>query len=256
MLDDSQRTALAIQYLSKLDSVEGWLNSATAVVLVEILRLQEDLGCRGAIAEIGVHHGKSFLAMLAGANPHESAIAIDLFNLQDQNLGSGAGHLPNFQRNLATYFPDRGVNIITANSLEIAGRELEFGLTDLRFISIDGGHTRAITLNDLSIAATALADHGIACLDDVFNSQWPGVISGLFMFLSSNQTLYPFAYFPNKLFMCRPAFCEEYRRLCRVKFARALDWTDKELQDHLIDVYGEGGLLAEFLTREPAVRNS
>ncbi len=147
------------------------------------------------------------------------------------------GSLAAFQGHLQYLFPRAQVRTVAKSSVEIRGAEKEHGLADLRFFSLDGGHTRALTLNDLEIADASLAPHGIAVLDDVFNVSWPGVVSGLFAFLARGPDLVPFAIFPNKVFLCRPAFAEFYRNGCREVLGFALHKKDLELQEHTVDVY-------------------
>ena len=232
------RLAAAYRYLYYSDRIEGWLYQTTALAMMELIWLQEEAGLAGNLAEIGVHHGCSALALVAAARPGETLIAIDLFDRQDLNVdASGLGSLAAFQAHLHYLFPAARVRTIAKSSVDIRGAENEHGLSDLRFFSVDGGHTRALTLNDLQIADASLAPHGIAVLDDVFNVSWPGVASGLFTFLGRGSDLVPFAIFPNKVFMCRQAYAERYRAGCRKVLGYALHKTDLELQDHDIDVY-------------------
>jgi hypothetical protein len=206
--------------------------------MMELIWLQEEAGFAGNIAEIGVHHGCSALALIAAARPDETVIAIDLLDRQDLNVDeSGEGSLTAFQGHLGYLFPRAMVRTIAKSSLEIRGSEAAHGLAGLRFFSVDGGHTRALTLNDLDIADASLAPHGIAALDDVFNGNWPGVVSGLFAFLAGGRDLAPFAIFPNKVFLCRRAFTEFYRKECLNVFRFALHKTDMELGEHRVDTY-------------------
>ena len=49
-------------------------------------------GTRGHVAEIGLHHGRFFLALAPRRRPGEQAVAIDVFGEQHLNPdGSGAG---------------------------------------------------------------------------------------------------------------------------------------------------------------------
>jgi Methyltransferase domain len=234
------RLAAAYRYLIYSDRIEGWMHQTTALAMMELIWFQEEAGLAGSIAEIGVHHGCSALALIAAARPEETMIAIDLFDRQDLNLDlSGAGSVAAFQGHLGYLFPQAQVRTVAKSSVDIRGAEREHGLTDLRFFSVDGGHTRALTLNDLEIADTSLAPHGIAVLDDVFNAHWPGVVSGLFAFLARGSDLVPFAIFPNKIFLSRRAFVDRYRAGCREVLGFALDKSDVELQDHAVDVYGD-----------------
>ena len=112
-------------------------------------------------------------------------------------------------------------------------------MVDIRFFSIDGDHSKAATLNDLAIADACLAPHGVACLDDVYNVQWTGVVSALFEFLDQKPDLVPFAMFPNKLFLCRAATVAFYQEKCRKVFEFAIEKRRAELMNYFIDVYGE-----------------
>jgi hypothetical protein len=232
------RLAAGYRYLYYSDRIDGWMYQTTALAMMELLWVQEEAGLAGNIAEIGVHHGCSALALVAAARRDEALIAIDLFDRQDLNLDdSGKGSLAAFHEHLSTLFPQARVQTIAKSSLDIRGAEKDHGLIDLRFFSVDGGHTKALTVNDLEIADASLALHGVAVLDDVFNANWPGVASGLFAFLGRTPDLAPFAIFPNKVFLCRGSFRDFYRKACQDTFGYALHKHDLELQDHAVDVY-------------------
>lgn len=232
------RLAAAYRYLYYSDRIDGWMYQTTALAMMELLWLQEETGLGGNIAEIGVHHGCSALALVAAARPDETLIAIDLFDRQGLNVDhSGAGSLAAFQQHLRYLFPRANVEMISKSSVEARGAEKDHGLTDLRFFSIDGGHTLALTLNDLEIADASLAPHGIAALDDVFNPSWPGVVSGLFAFLARRPDLVPFAILPNKVFLCRQAFVDFYRNGCREMLGLALQKKNLEFERHSVDAY-------------------
>src|SRR4051812_30455859 len=159
------RLAAAYRYLYYSDRIDGWMYQTTALAMMELLWLQEEAGLVGNIAEIGVHHGCSALALVAAARLGETLVAIDLFERQELNVDdSGGGNLAAFQAHRQYLFPEAQVRVVTGSSLEIRGAENEHGLADLRFFSVDGGHTRALTVNDLMIADASLAPHGIAVL--------------------------------------------------------------------------------------------
>jgi len=248
------RLAAAYRYLYYSDRIDGWMYQTTALAMMELIWFQEEAGLAGNIAEIGVHHGCSALALLAAARPDETLIAIDLFDRQDLNADdSGKGSLAAFGEHLRTLFPHAKVQTIAKSSLELRGAEREHGLSSLRFFSIDGGHTLALTRNDLEVADASLAPHGIAVLDDVFNANWPGVASGLFAFLVRAPDLVPFAIFPNKVFLCRRALSSFYRKACQAAFGYALHKQDLELQDHAVDVYEDRWPCLTHRLADPAV---
>ena len=66
--------------------------------------------------------------------------------------------------------------------------------------SVDGAHTAAATRTDLGNAAACLTEGGVLVIDDVFNSDWPGVSEGFHSFMSaSDQQLLPFVIAYNKV---------------------------------------------------------
>src|SRR5947209_19679789 len=100
------RLAAAYRYLYYSDRIEGWMYQTTALAMMELLWLQEEAGFAGNVAEIGVHHGCSALALIAAARADETLIAIDLFDRQDLNIdNSGRGSLAAFQQHLSNLFP-------------------------------------------------------------------------------------------------------------------------------------------------------
>ena len=214
---------------------------------MEVLWLQERCGIHGDLAEIGVFQGKSFLALAAGASVGERLIAVDIFDSLDvvaqrpehDVTDYGQGNEARFRANLAEYFPGTEVTVIARSSSDLRGQEREFGLTNLRFLSIDGGHTSQLTVNDLRIADTSLTEDGLCCLDDVLNPHWLGVISGLFEFLQSRPALVPVALFPNKLFLSRPARKHFYGDAFRRLFPETLERESVELHRSDVDVFGD-----------------
>ena len=57
--------------------------------MMELIWLQESDGVPGGLAEIGIHHGRSFIALAAAARPTDPLIAIDVFERferQDLNV--------------------------------------------------------------------------------------------------------------------------------------------------------------------------
>jgi Methyltransferase domain len=255
------RSAAALHYLQNLGSIDGWLDPTTALAIVELLWLQEGRAVSGNLAEIGVYRGKSLLALAAGARAEDTLFAIDPFDSVAANTKTGeidnaygTGNRQVFEANLRAIFPQARVCVIARSSAELRGREAEFGLTGLRFLSIDGGHTRALTSNDLQIADACLTEGGIACLDDVLNAEWTGVVSGLFDFLRSEPRLVPFALVPNKLLLCRQGWRAFYASGLRSLFSHALVREQVEFHDAKIDVYGDGwsrigGTFAGILSR-------
>ena len=182
------------------------------------------------------------MVLAAAARPDETVYAVDVFERQDLNIdGSGSGNREIFLGHIQRFFPGARLSLIAETSAKVKGNEEAFGLAKTWFLSIDGGHTRSLTYNDLQIADASLVAGGVCCLDDVFNYHWTGVVSGLFEFLnaSTGPTLVPFAFLPNKLFLCRPTYKELYASYLRTTMDYALERPSREFWRTSIDVYGE-----------------
>lgn len=235
------RARAAYLYLTRMDEVQGWLLRTTAAGMLELLWAQEERGAQGSgLAEVGIHHGKSFLVLTAAAMEQERLFAIDVFEQQELNLDlSGKGDRDVFLENLEWFFPGAAPTVIARSSAELWEVLPDLGMQGLRFFSVDGGHTRALTVNDLRLADRTLAEDGVCALDDLLNPHWTGVISGLVDFLRDSRSLVPFALLPNKLMLCRPGQAGLHATALRNALPTALEKTGCELLDWSIDVYGE-----------------
>jgi hypothetical protein len=192
---------------------------------------QTRAGVRGAVGEIGIHHGRLFLLLDRMRADDEKAFAIDVFGEQNLNLDrSGRGDEAIFQRNLARY--GRGGRnampvVFRRDSTTLSAEEIIEGCggSRVRFFSIDGGHTPEVALSDLRLADACLAPDGVAALDDFLHPMFPGVASGLSTFLAEGPGLVPFAVSRAKAFLARPARAAQWRN---VLMERCSDVYDKE----------------------------
>ena len=72
--------------------MQGWVEPQTLDILRTLSEAQDGAGVEGAVAEIGVHHGKLFIAMQLLNRPGAPAVAIDVFDDQELNVDqSGRG---------------------------------------------------------------------------------------------------------------------------------------------------------------------
>ncbi|MDA4108947.1 hypothetical protein MHOL44478_17025 [Mycobacterium holsaticum DSM 44478] len=167
----------------------------------------------GAVAEIGVHHGKLFIGLQLLQRPGERSVAIDIFGDQELNVdGSGHGDLAKFVNNMNLWSSMDDVAIHQGDSTKLLPETLrELAGGDIRFFSVDGGHTDEIVFSDMKLAEATLADGGVVIADDVFNQQWPGVAVGTLRYLESGAKLAPFLIGFNKVFFAQPDYCGRYR---------------------------------------------
>jgi hypothetical protein len=229
--------ALLQRYVSQgQHQVEGWLLGMSGQAIAALADAQQAAGVRGAVAEIGVHHGRLFILLSLCRAAGEAAVAIDLFEEQAQNIdASGQGSKARLQANLVRHGADVDVTVLPANSLQLTAADLP---TPVRLFSVDGGHTPACANNDMRLAAACLADGGIIILDDAFNASWPGVMTGLVPLLQDPAfAVVPFLATPNKLYFTQPQHCRRYWQAMRTAFPDAYDKEDA-LFGHSLHIYG------------------
>ena len=188
--------------------VEGWIEDEALSFLMLLNCHQMDRDVTGAIAEIGVHHGRLFIALSTMRRPNEYGVAADVFEDQELNPDcSGHGDYERFISNLESFGVRDRQAILKRDSLTLTGKEFIASAQgqQVRLFSVDGSHTANHTTNDLRIAADALTGEGVVILDDRFNPDWPGVQEGFFGFVSQyGSILAPFAYGNSKLYLCKP----------------------------------------------------
>ena len=195
----------------------GWLSRGAVDLCTALHECQRARGIRGAVCEIGVHHGKLFTLLYLMAESGDKALAIDLFEQQELNVDhSGRGVLEILRRNLRKHAGgvDRLV-VVAGDSAEIDGRRIlsETG-APVKLFSVDGGHTEDIVAHDMATAAESICRGGIIIADDCFNETWPGVSAGMARFLGGDagSRIIPFAVGGNKLFLTTADHAELYRR--------------------------------------------
>lgn len=216
---------VAERYLKRMGSVQGWLHTFSGRVILELSTFQAQLGARGAVAEIGVHHGKLFLLLFLSTQHGEPAIAIDVFGLQHLNIDkSGRGSKEIFLSHVDRIAGTRnGLTIIEDSSLNLSASTIVRQHGRIRLFSIDGGHTEEITTNDLRLAEASMTDDGAVVIDDCFNEYWPEVSWAVAKYLLGKNDLAPFAITPGKVLLCRAPMKRTYQAMLRERFPRRVD---------------------------------
>jgi len=192
-------------------------------------------GLRGAFVEVGVHHGKSFIATLQHSRPGflEPSVALDVFGDQTKNQDhSGKGSRAIFEGHLLTHAsPAQGqrVRVHEGSSLELTAgdvRNYTGGAAPVLF-SVDACHNYDCTLNDLHLAFDALHPRGLILLDDYWNKGWPGVASGMHRFLAEQRKAVVLGYGQNKVFLAAwgaaAFYWDALWRMCGTVCDRATD---------------------------------
>lgn len=200
--------------------VKGWLAPEVLRILAVFDTTQRARSVSGAVAEIGVHHGRLFIGLDLLQRDDERSVAIDIFGDQQLNIDtSGRGDLARFRKNIGRWSSLDKLVIHQGDSTKMSATKLrELAGADIRLFSVDGGHTDSIVFSDMTLAEAALAPGGIVIADDVFNEQWPDVASGTQRYLQQGGRLTPFAIGFNKVFFAMPDYADYYRAALTARF--------------------------------------
>jgi peptidoglycan/xylan/chitin deacetylase (PgdA/CDA1 family) len=208
---------------ARVEPIPGWLNPEAALLTAHLAAVQRTLEISGPTVEIGVFRGKYLAVLYELSQPGEIVVGVDLF-IGAPDMGTVVDLV---RKNVAAACGEaERLKIVVADSMELTSERLakEVGGQALRFVSIDGGHTKELVLRDLQSAYPLLARGGIMALDDVFNYTTPGVIEGIAeFFLRDKPALAPFAICYNKVFVTTPEFHARYLREA-VRFLEETTW--------------------------------
>jgi Methyltransferase domain len=194
--------------------VAGWFSRIDAEIFRLITHNQSERSLTGSMVEIGLHHGKSFIALCLALKDTEKAYGVDLFENQALNRDhSGRGSRTHVEANLASFGIDPSRVVLDARSSEeVTALEIIEAAGKARFFSIDGGHWLDIVVNDLLLAEAALMKYGVIALDDFHNPEWPEVSAGYFSWWAKRSSaIVPFAIGFNKLYLCLEEYADLYR---------------------------------------------
>jgi Methyltransferase domain len=219
-MNDWQQTEREIDRYLRLNyyRTEGYISRLDAALFRELIVGQTKHGMDGALAEIGVHYGRSFFLLASGRCGSEKCLAIDLF--EDDALHrnrQGVGRFGAFRQNCQKYqYRLGGEEILKRNSHEVSADEIIHRVGRVRFFSIDGGHMYEDVMNDLRLGEQSLTKEGIVCLDDIFSALWPEVGIATFDWLrETKQRFVPFLATKDKLYVCDASSSAFYLSMIR-----------------------------------------
>jgi hypothetical protein len=201
------------RYISNLPNIEGWMAIEHEEVVKVLSDLQFSLGIFGSVGEIGVHHGKFWLALAGHARTDEKVVAVDVFDQQSKNIdGSGKGDLSIFYNNVREHLGEAFAPVIVpADSSSLtASTFIRLNVSSFRFFSIDGGHTLALTLSDLNLVSCIHARGAVVVVDDFVNPEWMGVLNAVIIFTHSQNALAPFLWLKNKIYFTTQDYHQTY----------------------------------------------
>ncbi len=197
---------------SKIRKIKGWLTRTDYEIMTSLMDAQDASNLKGSAAEIGVHHGKSFVVL---ASRNEVSYAIDIFDMQEYNTDkSGSGDLEAFRSNLRRFgIRDNRVIIDKRMSGDVFADDILNHVGPVRIFHIDGGHHLDAIQHDVQLAIESSAPHGVIVIDDMFRPAWPEVSQGVFTSAPlKDGDFVLFAVGFNKGYWCRREFVGQFRQ--------------------------------------------
>jgi predicted O-methyltransferase YrrM len=167
-------------------AVPGMSSRFAAAICCGLLRMQTEMGIAGPIAEIGPFEGRFFIALAHALAPGEIALAIDLFDWPNREI------MGRFEANCAKYgLPAERRIAWKADSRGLAPKEVLAKLDGrpLRFIHVDGEHSRAALSQDLELATAVLAPEGVIVLDDMLHPGYPTLMVAVHEYLGRHREM-------------------------------------------------------------------
>lgn len=208
----SQNRAERMTNYSAVRRIAGWLAWQDWRMLQLLVTDQNPQG--RALLEIGVHHGKSFVAMAQCAGDRR-LYAIDIFDRQEGNIDrSGLGDKDAFLANLRRFGVDPArVTIDERLSNEVAPADVLGAVGPVDLFHIDGGHHIDAVNADLDLALATVSDSGVVAIDDTYRPEWPEVSAAVFAHAGFQAEFMQFAIGFNKSYWCRPDSRQRYQEV-------------------------------------------
>jgi hypothetical protein len=181
--------------------VSGWLTPLAVEEFVVLMNSQRDLGIGGPVCEVGAHLGKTFILLHLLAADDEFAVAFDLYELQNEQVGRER------KRRLLDYLHEHGgdparIGIVTCDSLTLTPAQVQEACKGQpRMFSIDAGRSAGAVFSDLALAKASIREGGLVSITDYFQEGWPEVSEGAARFMHERGGLHPVAIGGNKFFL-------------------------------------------------------
>jgi hypothetical protein len=220
----------------KIYSINGYLKSLDARLIVALAGWQSRNKIKGGLAEIGVHHGKLFFLLALSRQIGEKSIAIDLFEDDEMNASTRfAGRNRAFSTHAASLnVALDSTEVLKADSLTLTSDDILSRVGRVRMFSVDGGHLYHHVANDLPLVFSTLAERGMIVVDDFCNSEWPEVTSATYDFVRAKEgKIVPAILTRKKLYLAPPGIAAEY-----AEFASGFAATDGQITAGEVEVMG------------------
>ena len=248
----SPESAAVSAYLANgYDSVVGMSSRFAAATCARLLRLQTEEGVTGPIAEIGAFEGRFFIALAHALEQGEIALGIDIFSWPNPEVKD------RFEANCCRHgiAPARRVTV-KGDSGAMSPSDLteHAGGESLRFIHIDGEHSRAALAKDLALATACLKEGGLIVLDDMLHPGYPTLMVAVQAYLEANPEIVPLCVIDRetivgatKFVLCQKGWFERYQARMLAIFADFIWPLGADFEPHWCLVLSQDTRLAEIV---------
>jgi predicted O-methyltransferase YrrM len=196
----------------KFSSIPGFSHPESFGIWDFFLDLQREWRIGGDLMEIGVYYGKSAALMAMHTQKEEEIFLVDPSDAVHQARAT----VESIKREKVTVLTYKSSDPRVWNLATTRARTL-------RWIHIDGDHKAETVQNDILLAMTLLNDDGIICVDDFFNSRYPGLTYAVCIFLEQHRNeLQMFLCGFNKAYLVRPTQLHRHLQAVRNKLGTGL----------------------------------
>lgn len=230
------------------ERVPGMSSRFSALVASVVMRTQCNAGWTGGAAEIGAFEGRFTIALALTLAPGERAVAVDLFEWPDADVGN------RFRQRLLKHGVASACSVIEADSRTLTAADLrERGGGRFRFFHIDGDHGPESLASDMRLAFDCMAPWGVVCLDDMLSPAYPELVSSALEVIASAGDWRVFCVVDResicasaKFLVARPAYADFYVRALALRLGGNVWRMGAQFSSHRALVLSPEPLLVRF----------
>ena len=152
------------------ERVVGMSSRFAAAITGGLMRIQNEMGVTGHVAEIGAFEGRFFIALAHCLKDSEKALGMDIFEWPNPEVKD------RFEANCARHGVPEEKRItwkVNSNETTPDALQAKLGGGKVRLFHIDGEHSRKALAQDLELATKVIDDAGLIVLDDMLHPGYP-----------------------------------------------------------------------------------
>jgi hypothetical protein len=212
----------AERYLAQgFDHVVGMSSRFAAAICCRLMGLQDELGVKGQVAEIGAFEGRFLIALAHCLGPGEKALGMDIFEWPNPEVRD------RFEANCLRHGigPDKRTTWKVNSGDTTPAEVLAKAGGPIRLFHVDGEHSRAALAKDLELATATIAPGGLIVLDDMLHPGYPTLMVAVQQYLERHPEMVVLAIIDRETIVAATKFV-----LCHA------DWF-KRYETRMLDIF-------------------